>query len=127
MLKSIHHIAVICSDYNRSKSFYTEILGLEIIQEVYRAERQSYKLDLALNGQYCIELFSFLEPPERVSKPEACGLRHLAFCVKNLEESIEQLQRKGVPTEEIRVDESTGKRFTFFQDPDRLPIELYEE
>lgn len=125
-LQKIHHIAIICSDYAISKKFYTDILGLEIIREVYREERKSYKLDLALNGNYIIELFSFPNPPQRVSRPEATGLRHLAFAVDNLEESIEELNQKGISTEPIRIDEFTGKRFTFFADPDDLPIELYE-
>ncbi len=126
MLKSIHHIAIICSDYQKSKHFYTEILGLEIINEVYRKDRQSYKLDLALNGIYVIELFSFPNPPIRVSRPEACGMRHLAFEVSNLESVIEKLEEKNIKTETIRIDEFTQKRFTFFEDPDKLPIELYE-
>lgn len=126
MLSGFHHIAIICSDYQKSKQFYTQILGFEIIQEVYRAERQSYKLDLALNGQYTIELFSFPNPPARPSHPEACGLRHLAFKVKKIEEVIAQLAEKGIATEPIRIDEWTGKNFTFFNDPDDLPIELYE-
>ncbi|OOV17937.1 VOC family protein [Flavobacterium sp. LM5] len=126
MLKSIHHIAIICSDYQKSKHFYTEILGLEIIKECYREERQSYKLDLALSGLYTIELFSFPTPPQRVSQPEACGLRHLAFEVSNLEKCIEHLMKYNVITEPIRVDEFTQKRFTFLEDPDKLPIELYE-
>jgi glyoxylase I family protein len=125
-LKSLHHIAIICSDYERSKKFYTEVLGFTIIQEVYRADRQSYKLDLALNGTYLIELFSFPNPPQRVSRPEACGLRHLAFALNDIEESIANLIKSGISPEPIRVDESTGKRFTFFADPDDLPIELYE-
>lgn len=125
-IKSLHHIAIICSDYKRSKKFYTEVLGFTIIQEVYRAERQSYKLDLGLNGKYMIELFSFPNPPKRTSKPEACGLRHLAFAVENIEESIAFLIKSGITPEPIRVDEYTGKRFTFFADPDDLPIELYE-
>ena len=126
MLKSIHHIAIICSDYEMSKFFYTEVLGLEIIQEVYRHERQSYKLDLALNGTYIVELFSFLNPPLRISRPEACGLRHLAFEVSNLEKAIKRLEVYNIKTEPIRIDEFTQKRFTFFEDPDKLPIELYE-
>lgn len=127
MLKGIHHIAVICSDYSRSKWFYTEVLGLEVKQEVYREERDSYKLDLTLNGEYIIELFSFPDPPKRLSRPEACGLRHLAFSVKDLGKAVELLNDKGLSTEEIRVDEWTGKRFVFFSDPDGLPIEFYEE
>ena len=126
MLKNIHHIAIICSDYERSKDFYTRILGLEILQEVYRAERDSYKLDLTLGGKYVIELFSFPSPPERVSRPEALGLRHLAFEVENIEAWIERLEWEDVKCEPIRVDEYTGKRFTFFEDPDKLPLELYE-
>jgi len=125
-LNSIHHIAIICSDYEVSKRFYTEVLGLEIVHEVYRKERNSYKLDLALNGNYVIELFSFPDPPERLSQPEATGLRHLAFEVKNLDKSIEELNSKNIKTEPIRTDEFTGKRFTFFADPDGLPIEFYE-
>jgi len=126
LLKSIHHVAIICSDYEASKKFYTEILGLEIVAEHYRAERQSYKLDLKLDNDYVIELFSFTNPPRRTSRPEAAGLRHLAFAVSNLDEVVQQLNEKGVTTESIRVDEYTGKRFTFFSDPDGLPLELYE-
>lgn len=126
-LRSVHHIAIICSNYEVSKRFYTEILGLEIIREVFREERNSYKLDLALNGNYSIELFSFPNPPKRISRPEAAGLRHLAFEVENLEEAIEKLHSKNIETESIRVDEFTGKRFTFFSDPDGLPLELYEK
>ncbi|GAA3947992.1 VOC family protein [Chitinophaga oryziterrae] len=126
MLKHIHHVAVICSDYERSKLFYTEVLGLEIIREVYRLERKSYKLDLALEGQYIIELFSFPDPPPRASGPEARGLRHLAFAVDNIDQSVAALNTHAVVTEPIRVDPYTGKRFTFFTDPDGLPLELYE-
>jgi glyoxylase I family protein len=125
-LQSIHHIALICSDYERSKRFYTEVLGCSVIREVYREERQSYKLDLALNGEYVIELFSFPSPPVRVSGPEACGLRHLAFAVENVAEAKQELETKGLAVEAIRTDEWTGRRFTFFADPDGLPIELYE-
>lgn len=127
MLKQIHHTAIICSNYEKSKEFYTSILGLEIIQEIYRAERKSYKLDLALNGKYCIELFSFPNPPKRVSRPEATGLRHLAFEVDRLEPIIENLLKHNIEAETIRIDEFTGKRFTFITDPDALPIELYEK
>jgi glyoxylase I family protein len=126
MLKDIHHIAIICSHYGRSKAFYTKVLGLKIIREVYRKERDSWKLDLSLNGNYVIELFSFPDPPSRVSKPEACGLRHLAFRVDNLEDAVASLIPHNVQMEEIRVDEYTGRRFTFFSDPDGLPLELYE-
>ncbi|MEQ7801225.1 VOC family protein [Pedobacter sp. ASV1-7] len=127
MINKVHHIAIICSNYEVSKSFYTEILGFTIIREVYRAERQSYKLDLAVNGVYMIELFSFPEPVKRASRPEAMGLRHLAFEVDNLEEIIAALEEKKVTAEPIRIDEFTGKRFTFIADPDLLPIEFYEK
>lgn len=126
-LNKIHHIAILCSDYKKSKHFYTEILGLTIIQEIYREARESYKLDLALNGEYIIELFSFPNPPQRPSRPEATGLRHLAFEVINLEETIAFLNTKNVDSEPIRVDELTQKRFTFIADPDLLPIEFYEQ
>jgi glyoxylase I family protein len=126
-LSRVHHIAIICSDYNASKKFYTEVLGLEIVREVYRAERQSYKLDLALNGQYIIELFSFPDPPARPSRPEACGLRHLAFETPDLEAVVADLAKHGVEAEPVRVDEFTGKRFTFIADPDGLPLEFYEQ
>ena len=125
-LSSLHHIAIICSDYERSKTFYTEVLGLTLIQEIYRKERDSYKLDLALNGEYLIELFSFPNPPKRISRPEARGLRHLAFAVQNINQEVAKLRILGISVEEIRVDESSGKEFTFFSDPDDLPIELYE-
>jgi glyoxylase I family protein len=125
-LNSIHHVAIICSDYAISKKFYTEILGLTIEAEHYRAERASYKLDLKLGNAYVIELFSFPEPPKRISRPEARGLRHLAFEVGDLVEAIAFLEKNNVPCEPIRIDDFTGKRFTFFQDPDLLPLELYE-
>lgn len=126
LLKNVHHIAIICSNYERSKRFYTEVLGLDIIRETWRAERLSWKLDLTLNGHYIIELFSFPDPPERPSRPEACGLRHLAFAVDNLEQVIAHLKRNEVEAEPVRTDEMTGKRFTFIADPDDLPIEFYE-
>ncbi|MCK8495929.1 VOC family protein [Spirosoma sp. RP8] len=126
-LTAVHHIAIIASDYTVSKRFYTEILGLTIVNEVHRAERQSYKLDLALNGQYIIELFSFPNPPKRPSRPEAAGLRHLAFAVQDLDAAVAHLNQQGVATEPIRIDEHTGRRFTFFADPDDLPLEFYEE
>jgi glyoxylase I family protein len=125
-LNSIHHLAIICSDYEVSKHFYTEILGLKILNEAYRADRKSHKLDLSVNGKYQIELFSFPDPPERVSGPEARGLRHIAFETNDLSQSVNELKSNGVITEEIRVDEFTGKKFVFFLDPDGLPIELYE-
>ncbi len=126
MLKYIHHIAIICSDYESSKTFYTEVLGLTVVREVYRAERRSYKLDLALNGSYVIELFSFPDPPGRPSRPEATGLRHLAFAVDDVDRTVASLAEKGVLTEAVRVNEHTSRRFTFFADPDGLPIEVYE-
>jgi glyoxylase I family protein len=125
-LKRIHHVAVICTNYEQSKRFYVEILGLTVLQEVYRAERQSYKLDLEIAGQYQIELFSFPNPTARPSRPESAGLRHLAFAVDDIEQAVSHLQKNGVITESIRVDEHTQKRFTFFADPDGLPLELYE-
>jgi glyoxylase I family protein len=127
MFKGIHHMAIICSDYKTSKEFYVEKLGLEVIQEVYRAERDSYKLDLSLNGIYVVELFSFPNPPVRVSRPEACGLRHLAFSVVNIEEVKAKLESQYIRCEPIRIDEFTNKKFTFFEDPNGLPLEIYEE
>jgi glyoxylase I family protein len=125
-LQSIHHIAIICSDYEASKKFYTDVLGFKILAEHFRNERKSWKLDLALKNQYMLELFSFPDPPERVSKPEARGLRHIAFAVNDIRIATFALNQKGVTTEPVRIDEFTGKRFTFFADPDGLPIELYE-
>ncbi|WP_129715218.1 VOC family protein [Pedobacter sp. SYP-B3415] len=127
MFNKIHHVALICSDYERSKDFYVNKLGFEVLGEYYRAERQSYKLDLAVNGQYQIELFSFPSSPARPSRPEACGLRHLAFAVTDLAATIRQLAEKGIETEPVRVDEFTGRSFTFFADPDQLPLEIYEQ
>jgi glyoxylase I family protein len=126
-LNNIHHIAIICSDYEKSKAFYVNMLGLQIIREVYREERQSYKLDLALNGKYIIELFSFPNPPKRLSRPESTGLRHLAFEVDNLTSTLEELTKNCVIAEPIRIDEITQKAFTFIFDPDNLPIELYQK
>jgi len=125
-LNRVHHIAIICSDYKVSKKFYTEVLELEIVKETYRAERQSYKLDLKVHREYQIELFSFPDSPKRQSRPEAQGLRHLAFEVGNVDLAVQILNERGVTTEPIRLDELTGKRFTFFADPDGLPLELYE-
>lgn len=125
-LTKIHHIAIIASDYQQSKAFYTEVLGLTVLREVYREIRQSYKLDLALNGEYVIELFSFPDPPARPSRPEATGLRHLSFEVADLDATVQELTAQGVLAEPIRVDEFTRKRFTFIADPDDLPIEFYE-
>ena len=126
-LSSIHHIAIICTDYEVSKRFYTQVLGLEVVREVYREERDSYKLDLTLNGLYVIELFSFPDPAKRPSRPVAAGLRHLAFQVDNLDEVVLELEKNEVEVEPIRIDEFTGKRFTFIADPDGLPLEFYEK
>lgn len=121
----IHHAAIICSNYKISKEFYVKKLGLKVIREVYRKERQSYKLDLEL-GHSQIELFLFPNAPERLSYPEGCGLRHLALEVDNIEDAVSELESNGVEVEPIRIDEFTLRKFTFFQDPDKLPIELYE-
>lgn len=125
-LSGIHHIAIICSDYERSKDFYINILGLELIREIYREQRQSHKADLTLNGKYVIELFSFPHPPKRLSRPEGTGLRHLAFEVENIEETVRALLEKNIIAEAVRIDETTGKKFTFIADPDDLPVEFYE-
>ena len=126
ILNAIHHVAIICSDYAVSKRFYTELLGLKVLAENYRAARDSWKLDLALPNGNQIELFSFPNPPPRPSQPEAQGLRHLAFVVENVAEFADYLAQQGVAVEPIRIDEFTGKAFTFFQDPDGLPLELYQ-
>ncbi|MFN6571603.1 VOC family protein [Dendronalium sp. ChiSLP03b] len=125
-ITGIHHVAIICSDYKRSKKFYVEVLGFSIIQETFRVERNSYKLDLRVGENNQIELFSFPNPPQRVGNPEACGLRHLAFEVRDIEQTVSDLNFQGVETENIRIDEITGKKFTFFKDPDNLPLEIYE-
>jgi glyoxylase I family protein len=125
MFDQLHHVAIIASDYARSKAFYIEVLGLPVIAEAYRAERDSWKLDLKL-GDAQIELFSFPNPPARVSRPEACGLRHLALSVADLDAAVAHLEGHGVACEPVRVDEYTDRRFTFFADPDGLPLELYE-
>lgn len=127
MINKVHHIAIICSDYEVSKRFYTEILELKIITEIYREERKSFKLDLGLNGDYIIELFSFPNPPKRPTRPEAAGLRHLAFEVSDLNKMIESLENHNIEVEPVRVDEITNKRFTFIADPDGLPIEFCEK
>ena len=125
-IERLHHAAIIASDYPQSKVFYTEILGLRVIAETYREARDSWKLDLELPDGTQIELFSFPDPPKRPSYPEACGLRHLAFTVADVAEAVRLLEAKGVTAEPVRVDDLTGKRFTFFADPDGLPLELYE-
>lgn len=126
-LKQVHHIAIIASDYPVSKHFYCDILGFILQAEAYREERDSWKGDLALNGQYVIELFSFPSPPARPSRPEACGLRHLAFSVDDIDSAIVHLEKNGVKCEPVRIDPFTDKRFTFFNDPDGLPLELYQQ
>lgn len=126
IIKKVHHVAVICSDYAKSLEFYTKVLGLEVVAENYREERQSYKTDLALNGEYTIELFSFPTPASRPSYPEAVGLRHLAFAVSDISDAASFLESRGVAHQEIRIDSYTGKRFFFFEDPDGLPLEFYE-
>jgi glyoxylase I family protein len=126
-LKKVHHIAIIATDYAKSKAFYCDILGFTLQSEAYREERDSWKGDLALNGEYVIELFSFPFPPARPSRPEACGLRHLAFSVDDVERAMTHLQQHDVECEPVRIDPFTGKRFTFFSDPDGLPLELYQQ
>ncbi|WP_145931842.1 VOC family protein [Yersinia bercovieri] len=126
IIRQVHHIAIIGSDYQASKKFYCELLGFNLLSEVYRAERDSWKADLALNGQYTIELFSFPSPAPRPSSPEACGLRHLAFQVDDIEQAVSELGTAGVICEAVRIDPYTQSRFTFFNDPDGLPLELYE-
>ena len=126
-INKFHHIAIICSNYEKSKHFYVNLLGFEIIQETFRKERNSYKLDLRVGTDDQIELFSFPDPPQRPSQPEACGLRHLAFEVDNIDQSVADLLGKGISVEPIRRDEITGKRFTFFKDPDNLPLEIYQK
>jgi glyoxylase I family protein len=127
MLKAVHHVAIICSNYQRSKDFYVKLLGMQVLAENYRAERQSFKLDLALPDGSQVELFSFPDAPPRPSYPEAQGLRHLAFNVEDIEQTSLRLQELGIIVESIRIDEYTGKKFTFFNDPDGLPLELYQQ
>ena len=125
-LSRIHHIAIIVSDYEASKDFYVNKLGFQIIRENYRPERNDWKLDLKVNEATELEIFGVKNPPARVTRPEAAGLRHLAFFTDNIEETVAELKEKGIVTEPIRVDEFSGKKFTFFADPDGLPIELHE-
>jgi glyoxylase I family protein len=125
-IKRVHHIAIICSDYQKSKKFYTEILGLNLVKEVYREARKSYKADLSLHDVYIVELFSFPETPPRPSRPEAAGLRHIAFEVEDIASTIHWLAEKNIQSEPVRIDEFTNKKFTFIADPDNLPIEFYE-
>ncbi|MEH7380495.1 VOC family protein [Bacillus sp. JJ1533] len=125
-INRIHHVAIICSDYEKSKDFYVNKLGFSILNETFREDRGSYKLDLAVGDTYQIELFSFVDSPKRPSYPEAAGLRHLAFEVDDIGEAVEELRSKNIAVETIRIDEVTGKKFTFFKDPDDLPLEIYE-
>ncbi len=125
-LHAVHHIAIICADYEISRRFYVDILGLEVLAENYRADRYSWKLDLALPNGTQLEIFSFPNPPARPSQPEACGLRHLAFVVRDLDTVVNWLASHNIEVEPVRIDEYTHKRFTFFKDPDGLPLELYE-
>ena len=126
-INKIHHVAIICSDYQKSKDFYVNLLGFKIINEFYRRERASYKLDLEVDETTAIELFSFPDPPPRVNRPEAAGLRHLAFEVDNIEDTVTELTTREIVVEPVRIDEITGKKYTFFKDPDNLPLELYEK
>ncbi len=125
-LNHVHHIAIICKNYEASKNFYTKVLGFTIKQEVYRKERDSYKLDLSLNGKYVIELFSFPNTPSRPSRPEAAGLRHIAFEVDSIDDTVIELSKHNIIAEPVRIDEFTNKKFTFIADPDDLPVEFYE-
>lgn len=125
-IQAIHHVAILAGDYEKSKSFYTAVLGFSIVAETYRADRQSYKLDLAINGQYQLELFSFPDYKERNSFPESKGLRHLAFAVEDIEQSVTELEAANVEVQGIRTDELTGRKFCFFYDPNNQPLELYE-
>ena len=126
-INKIHHAAIICSNYEKSKDFYVNILGFKILKETYRSERKSYKLDLKIAGEYQIELFSFPDPPERITSPEARGLRHLAFEVDDIENSVKYLNEKNIVIEPIKIDIVTGKKYTFFRDPDNLPLEICEK
>ncbi|MEH7386555.1 VOC family protein [Bacillus sp. JJ1521] len=125
-INRIHHVAIICSDYEKSKDFYVNKLGFTVLNETFRADRASYKLDLVVGDIYQIELFSFADPPKRPNYPEATGLRHLAFEVEDIEEAVKELKLKDIVVEDIRIDETTCKKFTFFKDPDDLPLEIYE-
>ena len=126
-INKIQHAAIICSNYEKSKDFYVNILGFKILKETYRSERKSYKLDLEIAGEYQIELFSFPDPPERITSPEARGLRHLAFEVDDIENSVKYLNEKNIVIEPIKIDIVTGKKYTFFRDPDNLPLEICEK
>lgn len=126
-ISGLHHVAIICRDYKHSVAFYTDVLGFKVLKKTYRAERDSYKIDLMLQGKYMLELFSFPNSPDRPSWPEALGLRHIAFEVEDLKKAVEYLKTMNIPHESIRIDELTGKQFVFFNDPDGLPLELYQK
>ncbi len=125
-LDTIHHVAIIVSDYEKSRAFYAELLGFPIIRENYRPEKKDWKLDLRLNETTELEIFAPENPPKRVNRPEACGLRHLAFTVRDVERTVRELTERGIACEPIRTDAFTGKKMTFFFDPDGLPLELHE-
>ena len=125
-LSTIHHIAIIVSNYETAKDFYVNKLNFPIIRENYRPERNDWKLDLRVNEYTELEIFAEPDPPKRVNRPEACGLRHLAFCVESVEQTVKELAEVGIECEPIRTDTYTGKKMTFFQDPDGLPLELHE-
>ena len=125
-LSKIRHIAIIVSNYETAKDFYVNKLNFPIIRENYRPERNDWKLDLRVNEYTESEIFAEPDPPKRVNRPEACGLRHLAFCVESVEQTVKELAEVGIDCEPIRVDAYTGKKMTFFQDPDGLPLELHE-
>lgn len=124
---SLHHIAIICSDYEKSKHFYTNVMKFKVIKETYRPEKKSYKLDLKINDTLQLELFSYVDAPKRHTYPEACGLRHIAFQVEDVDETVRYLQSQNIRIEDVRVDNTTGKKFTFLFDPDKQPIEIYGE
>ena len=124
-LKKVHHIAIIGSNYEQSKHFYVDLLGFSIIRENYRPERDDYKIDLQLDGIE-LELFIIKNCPKRLSYPESYGLRHLAFAVDSVDNTVRELNKKGIITEPIRFDIYTGKKMTFFYDPDNLPLEIHE-
>ena len=125
-LSAIHHIAIIVSDYPRSKDFYVNKLGFSVIRENYRPDKGDWKLDLRINDDTELEIFGVANPPARVTRPKAAGLRHLAFRVENIEKTAAELEALGIPVEPIRMDAYSGRKFTFFADPDGLPLELHE-
>lgn len=125
-LNSVHHVAIIVSDIEKAREFYVEKLGFEVIRENYRKERGDWKLDLRVDEHTELEIFVEKNPPKRVNRPEACGLRHLAFRVESVEETVKELAEMGIECEPIRTDSYTGERMTFFFDPDGLPLEIHE-